>query len=264
MVYADSKERSIKDMKHQFIFLPSGKLKPFTEFADYEIKPGVAEIKRENLENIVAVTSRLNNRDLGNVMKDIKKQVHDSIAFPPGYHVSYGGAFAQQEQSFKELLYILIAAALLVFAIIIFLFRDYKAAFLILFIAVLGTTGSIIGLYLTDTPLNVGSYTGIIMMVGIIGENAIFTFQQFITTRKKLNSEMRTSQAIIYSISIRLRPKLMTAIGAIIALLPLALGIGTGAQLHQPLAIAVISGFVVALPILLIVFPTLLKLVYRR
>ena len=93
------------------------------------------------------------------------------------------------------------------------------------------------------------------MIVGIIGENAIFTYLQF---RDSLATQS-VDDAVIYAISTRLRPKLMTALGAIIALLPLALGIGTGAQLHQPLAIAVIGGFVIALPLLLIVLPTLLR-----
>jgi multidrug efflux pump subunit AcrB len=98
------------------------------------------------------------------------------------------------------------------------------------------------------------------MMVGIIGENAIFTYLQF---QETLATKTK-AQAIIYAISTRLRPKLMTAIGAIIALMPLALGIGTGAQMHQPLAIAVIGGFIVALPLLLIVFPTLLNKINFR
>jgi multidrug efflux pump subunit AcrB len=93
------------------------------------------------------------------------------------------------------------------------------------------------------------------MMVGIIGENAIFTYLQFHESLETKTKE----EAVIYAISTRLRPKLMTALGAIIALTPLALGIGTGAQMHQPLAIAVIGGFIVALPLLLIVLPTLLN-----
>jgi multidrug efflux pump subunit AcrB len=137
----------------------------------------------------------------------------------------------------------------------LFLFRGFGTAFLILLVAVLGISGSYAALYLTHTPLNVGSYTGLIMIVGIIGENAIFTVLQFrdnLTTRG-------VEDALSYAISTRLRPKLMTALGAIIALMPLALGIGTGAQLHQPLAIAVIGGFLVALPLLLIVLPSGLR-----
>ena len=95
------------------------------------------------------------------------------------------------------------------------------------------------------------------MIVGIIGENSIFTYQQF---RTSLFEGRSRDEAVIYSISTRLRPKLMTAIGAIVALMPLALGIGAGAKLHQPLAIAVIGGFVAALPLLLIVLPSLLRI----
>jgi multidrug efflux pump subunit AcrB len=125
----------------------------------------------------------------------------------------------------------------------------------------LGIAGSFMALYFTGTPLNVGSYTGLIMIVGIIGENAIFTFLQF---RDSYQESKDPDHAVIFAISTRLRPKLMTALGAIIALMPIALGIGTGAQLHQPLAIAVIGGFVIALPLLLIVLPTFIRLMYKQ
>ncbi len=260
MIYPNSKTTSINEIDKQFIFLPDGTQKPIIELAKIEIKPGVTELRREDLQSMVAVTARLNESDLGTTMKNIKSKIDSTIHFPQGYHVEYGGAYGEQQKSFKELLLILLTASLLVFAVIIFLFRDYKIALLILCISVLGISGSYLALYLTNTPLNVGSYTGLIMIIGIIGENAIFTFQQFANTLK----ESDTNDAIVYSISTRLRPKLMTALGAIIALFPLALGIGTGAQLHQPLAISVIGGFIVALPLLLIVFPTMLKIVYRH
>src|SRR4029079_4110698 len=163
-------------------------------------------------------------------------------------------------QSFHELLMILLTSSLLVFGVILFLFRNFFVALLILFLAVLGIAGSYLALYLTNTPLNVGSYTGLIMIVGIIGENAIFTYLQYRESRH----EKSVDNAIIFSISTRLRPKLMTALGAIIALAPLALGIGAGAQLHQPLAIAVIGGFIIALPLLLIVLPSMLRLVFKN
>ena len=207
------------------------------------------------------ITGRLNNRDLGNVMKDIRQQVTASVNLPNGYYIEYAGAYKEQQQSFKELLLILIASCLLVFGVILFLFRDFRAAIVILFISVLGISGSYILLFITRTPLNVGSYTGIIMIVGIISENAIFTFLQFRETFKLTRD---VPHAIIYAISTRLRPKLMTAFGAIIALLPLAIGFGTGSELHQPLAIAVIGGFIIAMPLLLIVLPTFLRLVYRN
>jgi Cu/Ag efflux pump CusA len=207
------------------------------------------------------VTGRLENRDLGSTMKEIQAKVSANIVLPQGYHIEYGGAYAQQQQSFHELLMILVTSSLLVFGVILFLFKDFLVALLILLLAVLGISGSYLALYLTNTPLNVGSYTGLIMIVGIIGENAIFTFLQF---RESLLESGSVDNSVVYAISTRLRPKLMTALGAIIALMPLALGIGTGAELHQPLAIAVIGGFITALPLLLIVLPSFLRILYKN
>lgn len=259
MIFANSRKTSFEDIKQQKIFLPGGKLKPISELAAIKVKQGEAEINRENLQSVTIVIARLDQRDLGSVMHDIQKRINSNIALPQGYHISFGGTYADQQKSFEELLLILILACLLVFALMLFLFKDFRAALVILFIAILGVSGSLIAISITHTALNVGSYTGLIMIVGIIGENAIFTFQQFKT---KLNENLNVEDSIIFSISTRLRPKLMTALGAIIALTPLAIGIGPGAQMHQPLAIAVIGGFIVALPLLLIVYPTLLKMLY--
>ena len=258
-IYPGSRKISVADLSRLQIFLPSGKLKPITELAFVKVNAGDAEIHRQNLQSMGVITARLDNRDLGSAMKDIQAAIKSTITLPQGYHIEYGGAYAEQQQSFKELLMILITASLLVFGVILFLFKDFKIALTILFIAVLGISGSYLALYFTHTPLNVGSYTGLIMIVGIIGENAIFTFLQF--KESLLNKSV--DESIIYSISTRLRPKLMTALGAIIALSPLALGIGTGAQLHQPLAIAVIGGFIIALPLLLIVLPSMLRVLYK-
>jgi CzcA family heavy metal efflux pump len=260
MVYPGSRTFSVADISRLQIFLPDGKLKPITDLATVTVKAGDAEIQRENLQSMGVVTGRLEGRDLGSTMKDIQQQVDARIQLPQGYHITYGGAYAEQQQSFSELLIILITASLLVFGVILFLYRRFSVALLILLVAVLGISGSYLALYLTHTPLNVGSYTGLIMIVGIIGENAIFTFLQF---RDSLATQT-VDEAVIYAISTRLRPKLMTALGAIIALMPLALGIGAGAQLHQPLAIAVIGGFVIALPLLLIVLPSMLRWMYKK
>jgi len=254
------RNHSVDQLNKLQIFLPSGKLKAINELATIQVNEGDAEIKRENLQAMGEVTARLENRDLGSTMTEIKQKVAAGISLPQGYHIEYGGAYADQQQSFKELLFILLASSLLVFAVILFLFKDFRVALLIILLAVLGISGSYLALFLTNTPLNVGSYTGLIMIVGIIGENAIFTFLQFRDSLK----ERSVDDSVVYAISTRLRPKLMTAIGAIIALSPLAFGIGTGAQLHQPLAIAVIGGFVFALPILLIILPAMLRILFRH
>tara|TARA_R110000744_G_scaffold134028_1_gene242790 strand:+ start:3384 stop:6383 length:3000 start_codon:yes stop_codon:yes gene_type:complete len=257
LIYPDAYKTSVSDIKNTSILLPNGSSVPIDKVATIEMGKGVAEINRENQKSMGVVTARLNNRDLGSTLKDIQAQLTKNISLPSGYSIEYGGAYKDQQKAFKELLMILVSAILLVFIVILFLFRKIKIALAIIVIAVLGVAGSLLSLYLTGTPLNVGSYTGIIMIVGIIGENSIFTYRQYQESEVSLSHV----EKIEYSIAARLRPKLMTAFAAVMALIPLALGIGAGAQLHQPLAIAVIGGLAFALPLLLVVLPTILKII---
>ncbi|GAA4046858.1 efflux RND transporter permease subunit [Hymenobacter glaciei] len=260
MRYPNAAQATLAQLRGEPVFLPNGQRRRLDELATVRVTAGDAELERENLQAMTAVTARLDGRDLGGAMSEIRQKLDKEVPLPPGYFIQYGGSYAEQQQSFQELLTILGTACLLVFAVALFLFRDLKAAGLILLISVLGPAGGSLALFLTNTPLNVGSYTGLIMVVGIIGENAIFTFQQFFEI---LEEGRPVEQAVGYAIAARLRPKLMTALSAIAALLPLALGIGAGAQLHQPLAIAVIGGLLLALPLLLMVLPSLLRLAYQ-
>lgn len=253
VLFPENYKTPIDKLKEVKISTPSGIYLPLSTFADYTILQGVSEIERENLQTMGVITARLNQRDLGSVMNEIKNEL-SKINLPPSYQIEYGGSYAEQQKSFRELLMILILGGLLVFTVVLFMFRNLVLSIIVIFTAVLGISGSVLALYITHTPLNVGSYTGIIMIIGIIGEASIFTIYLFLDDVRK----MPYKEAIIHSISARLRPKLMTAISAIVALSPLALGIGTGAQMHQPLAIAVVGGFIVALPLLLIVLPTLI------
>ncbi|MDN3658857.1 efflux RND transporter permease subunit [Ferruginibacter paludis] len=260
MIYPNALRTTVSSLNAGNILLPNGSLKPISTVATIRLEKGVAEIERENQKMIGVVTARLENRDLGSTLKEIQQNMQQKLSLPQGYHVEYGGSYAEQQKAFSELLIILLTACLLVFIVLLVLFRDFIVSFVIIVLAVLGVAGCLLALYLTQTPLNVGSYTGIIMIVGIIGENSIFTYQQFAQARLTMNTE----QSIVFAIAARLRPKLMTASAAIIALLPLALGLGAGAQLHQPLAIAVIGGLCVALPLLLIVLPSFLRLIHRK
>ncbi|MBM6993189.1 MAG: efflux RND transporter permease subunit [Prevotella sp.] len=239
----------------QPIFLPDGTTRPVSFFCSYKVIPGEIEQKRENLKSDITLTARLDGRDLGTTVADLQHTFQQQLHLPQGYTVQFGGAYSEQQQSFKELATILCLAILLVFAVLMMLIRKWLMSLSILFIAVIGAFGSLLALYLTGTPLNVSSYTGIIMVVGIIAENAIFTMNQYDMNRKAGGS---VSESVDYAIALRIRPKLMTAISAILALMPLALGIGLGAQMQQPLAIAVIGGFCVGLPLLLVVLPSLI------
>ncbi|QNF31202.1 efflux RND transporter permease subunit (plasmid) [Adhaeribacter swui] len=254
-------ENDVEVLKKQLIFLPDGSTRPISFFTGITVIPGEIEQRREDLKSVIILTARLDNRDLGSAITDIQRQFAQNLSLPQGYTIGYGGAYAEQQQSFRELLLILSLAILLVFGVLLFLFKEWLIAALIIFISVMGITGCILALFLIGIPLNVSSYTGIIMIVGIIAENAIFTVNQF---RQNIKETNNVDQAINYAIALRLRPKLMTAIGAILALMPLALGIGLGAQMQQPLAVAVIGGFVVGLPMLLLVFPSLMRVIYKR
>ncbi len=260
MRFINFRENDIEQIRQQLIFLPDGTTRPVSFFCDVKIIPGEIEQRRENLKSNVVLTARLDNRDLGSGITEIQQKLSSGISLPQGYSIAYGGAYAEQQKSFTELLLILSMATLFVLAVLMFLFREWGISFLVLFISVMGISGSILALHFTGTPLNVSSYTGIIMIVGIIAENAIFTVNQF---HYNMTHSGDLDQSINYAIALRLRPKLMTAIGAILALMPLALGIGLGAQMQQPLAIAVIGGFIAGLPLLLLVFPSLMRVLYR-
>ncbi len=261
MRFTEYENNDLELLKRKLIFLPDGTTRPLSYFCDVKIIPGEVEQRREDLKSVIAVTARLDNRDLGSAIEEIKLKLKTQLSLPHGYSIVYGGAYSEQQQSFKELLLILSLAILLVFAVLMFLFKEWLISFLILFISVMGICGCIIALYLVGIPLNVSSYTGIIMIVGIIAENAIFTVNQFKANFKESGD---VDQSINYAIALRIRPKLMTAIGAILALMPLAMGIGLGAQMQQPLAVAVIGGFMAGLPMLLLVFPSLMRVIYRN
>lgn len=259
--FTDFENNSLEILKRQLIFLPDGSTRPLSFFCDVDVVPGEIEQRRDNLKGNITITARLENRDLGTAVNELKKELANKLPLPTGYSISFEGAYSQQQQSFQELTMILSLANLLVFAVLMFLFREWKISFVVLLISVIGICGCLLALWITKVPLNVSSYTGIIMVVGIIAENAIFTVWQY---KKNLQSSNNVSESVDYAIALRIRPKLMTAIGAILALMPLALGLGIGAQMQQPLAVAVIGGFVAGIPLLLIVLPYLILLIYRQ
>ena len=146
MIFPGTGKAAMGTLKNLQVFLPGGELKSIHELATFRIIAGDPEIQRENLQNMGVVTARLNGRDLGSVMADIQKRVSEQIVLPPGYSVVYGGAYADQQKSFNELLIILISACLLVFCVILTLYKDFRVAAIILFVAILGISGCVISL----------------------------------------------------------------------------------------------------------------------
>ncbi len=260
MRFIDFADNDLEILKKQAIFLADGSTLPLSFFCDIKLQSGEVIESRENIKPVIILTTRLENKDLGTAISDLQREFAKKIHLPPTYSIEYGGAYAEQQQSFKELMMILSLATLFVFMVLMFLFKRWGVAFLILLISLLGINGSLIMLYIFNIPLNVSSYTGLIMIVGIIAENAIFTAFQYFKDLDKYENDFAVKNAI----ALRIRPNLMTALSAILALVPLAIGIGIGAQMQQALAIAVIGGFIVGLPLLLIVLPSFLGKIAKR
>lgn len=259
--FTDFKDNFPELLMKSPVFLSDGSTRPLELFCEMKVIPGEIERRREDLKSDITLTARLENRDLGSAVAELRNELGNRLRLPSGYSITFGDSYSEQQQSFRELTMILALAVLLVFTVLMFLFREFFISLAILFISVLGICGCLLALWITGIPLNVSSYTGIIMVVGIITENAIFTVWQFRMNRRNGGS---IRESVDFAIALRIRPKLMTAIGAVLALMPLALGIGMGAQMQQPLAVAVTGGFVVGLPMLLIVLPALMLLIYRK
>jgi CzcA family heavy metal efflux pump len=234
----------------------NGQTVRLSQVADIVDAPGSAQITREDQRQMIAVTADLSGRDLGSATAEIQRRIKSGITLPKGYSIEYGGQFASQQQSFSELGAVLAAAALLVFTLLVFQFRSIRQAFAVIIAALLSLSGVIFALYLTQTPLNISSFTGAIMIVGIITENGIVLFDYFNQLRAKMPDE-QLSVLMTRAGEQRLRPILMTTVGAILALFPLALGIGAGAALQKPLAIAVIGGLFVSTIFTLLIAPVI-------
>ena len=234
----------------------TGGLIPLNEVATLTPHPGTLQATREDQRQMIAVTANISGRDLGSVTADIQKVVARQVKLPPGYTIEYGGLYASQQQSFTELAAVLGLALLFVFTLLTFQFRALRQAAALLLAAVLSLSGVLLALFLTKTPLNISSFTGAVMIVGIITENGIVLFDFFNHLRKDA-PDTPLPVLLREAGEQRLRPILMTTLGAILALLPLALGLGAGAALQKPLAIAVIGGLSVSTLFTLIVAPVL-------
>jgi CzcA family heavy metal efflux pump len=228
----------------------AGHMISLQRIASITIEHGQAQMARENLKPMIAVTARIEGRDLGSTMIDVKNAIH-KITLPSSLYIEYGGLYQEQQKSFYDLMIVFISAVLLVTVLLLFLYENFYITACILITTLLSFSGTFLGLWLTHTELNISSMMGMTMVVGIVTEIAIFYFCELNTYPGKSKEELITAGVM------RMRPILMTSIIAVLALMPLALGIGTGAAMQQPLAIAIISGIIFAVPLVLLIMPTL-------
>jgi multidrug efflux pump subunit AcrB len=228
------------------------------QIATIEYDAGQTEIDRDGLRQTVAVTARLEGRDLGSAIHAIQAQLARQVHLPAGMTIEYGGLYQEQQASFRELLIALALAVALVFLVLVIEFRSFAHPTAIVCGAVLALFGSLAALLVTHTTLNVVSMMGMIMIVGIVSKNGILMLD---TVEDHLRAGEDLTTALRRSGRRRFRPVLMTSLAAMLGMLPLALALGSGAELLQPLAICVIGGLLFALVLSLVVTPAVYAMI---
>lgn len=229
---------------------------------DRRIESGQLELRREDLRQNVAVTARTSNRDLGSAIRDIKAELDEKMPDRTGFTLEFGGLYQQQQESFRNLALVLAAAVLLVFLVLLIEFRSFVAPLAIVWGSLLSLAGVGLALWITGTSLNIVSFLGAIIGLGVVAKNGILMLDRV----EHLRAEgMPLDEALVQSGRRRLRPVLMTSLAAALGMLPLAYGIGSGADMLKPLAIGVMGALAISVLLSLVATPavyyTLMRMV---
>ncbi len=249
--FPESTRSSVQSMLDTVIGSSTGQKATLGSLSRLVRIPGQTEIRRDNLQPDVAVTARLEGIDLGSAMEAVKEAIA-GLNLPPAIRVEYGGAYEEQQHSFRDLVVVLIFAIVLVFIVLLFEFGDFAAPVAILSSALLSTSGVFIALLIAGKTFNISSFMGLIMVVGIVAKNGILLLD---ADKKYRREGMSAEDAMIAAGERRLRPIMMTALATIAGMIPLSLALGAGSQMLQPLAIAVIGGIAASMVLSLIVTP---------
>jgi multidrug efflux pump subunit AcrB len=249
--FPESTRTSVDAIKSTLLVSSSGHTGTLGTLATVEDIPGQTEVRRENLLRNVTVTARLENVDLGSGVAAVQRTIAD-LHLPSSIRVAYGGAYEEQQKSFKDLLVVLVLAVLLVFTVLLFEFGGFAAPVAVIASALLSTIGVFAALLVTRTTFNLSSFMGVIMVIGIVAKNGIL----LLDADQRFRAEgMSPEESMIQAGERRLRPIMMTALATVAGMIPLALGWGAGSQMLQPLAIAVIGGILASMVLSLVITP---------
>ena len=240
---------------------PGRRVTPLGSLATFAPTESRLSLERENQQQMIVMTADVSGRSLGGVMTEVRRVLAEHPA-PPGVRVALAGQYAGQQEAFRALLLVLALAAVSVCAVMVVQFESFVEPLVVLLVAPVSFVGALALLFLTGTPLNVSSFMGLILLVGLIVKNGIILLD---FTRLRMREEgVSLEVAIREAARVRLRPILMTTLCTLFGLLPLALGIGAGSEMQRPLALAVIGGLALSTPITLFAVPTLLVAVRGR
>ena len=255
----DETRQSLDTIQNTVFNSSTGKLATLGSLAQVTQLPPQNEIKRENLQQLITVTARLEGSDLGTAIAKVQRTV-TAMHLPASVRIEYGGTYQEQQQSFHELLRVLVLSLALVFGVLLAEFHNFSAPIAILTSSVLSIAGVVFALLITGTTFNVASFMGLIMVIGIVAKNGILLLD---ADERYRHQGVSGREAMIRAAQRRLRPILMTASAAICGMLPLAFALGSGSQMLQPLAIAVIGGLAISMVLSLIVTPVVYYLLTR-
>jgi multidrug efflux pump subunit AcrB len=258
--FPEATRTSLEAMRNTILGSSTGQKASLGSLARLADLPGQIEIRRDNLQSDVAVTARLEELNLGSAISAVQDTIAH-LSLPPAIRVEYGGAFQEQQRSFHDLVLVLVLAIVLVFVVLLFEFGDFAAPLAILSSALLSTSGVFLGLLATGTTFNISSFMGLIMVIGIVAKNGILLLD---ADQKFRRTGLTSEDAMIAAGERRLRPIMMTALATIAGMIPLALALGAGSQMLQPLAIAVIGGIAASMLLSLIVTPAVHYYITRR
>jgi CzcA family heavy metal efflux pump len=222
--------------------------------------PGLADIDHENLSQVVNVKAHISNRDLGSIITDVKQMLSE-IALPPGVAVEIGGQYKSQQQAFDQLLLILSFGILLVFTILLFEFKSFRSALVILLGTILSVSGVFLLLWIVKIPLDISAFMGMIMIIGVVVNNDILLIDY---AEKYFSENHDVAEALLMAGKVRMRPILMTMLATIFGFLPLAFAMGEGSEMLQPLAISMIGGMMLSMFLSLLIIPGLYYVVNKR
>jgi CzcA family heavy metal efflux pump len=250
--YPEGARSSVDSIKNTLLVSSTGKTATLGSLASVQELPGQTEIRRENLQRNVAVKARLEGLNLGSGIAAVKRTVA-SLHLPPSIRVQYGGGYEEQQRSFHDLVTVLVLAVVLVFTVLLFEFGGFAAPVAIMSSAILSTSGVFLALLITGITFNISSFMGLIMVIGIVAKNGILLLDADQRFREEGASPI---DAMVHAGERRLRPIVMTALATVAGMIPLALALGAGSQMLQPLAIAVIGGVLASMVLSLVVTPT--------
>ena len=241
--YPDSFHQNLETLSEVLLKTSTGARIPLSSVTTSTFSGDRAEIDRERERPVLHVTARLEGIDLGTGVEEARQRL-SSLKLPAGVTLEFGGLYAQQRQAFRELTMVLVSATLAMFLILVWEFTRLGPAIACLAAALACLLGSLLALYLADITLNISSFMGIIMVIGITAKNGILLLDH---AERQMSEGAVPKEALVQAAIVRLRPIMMTTVATAAGLFPLALGYGAGAKVQQPLAIAVIGGLAFAM-----------------